>query len=201
MAAGSNSARDHRPRLRRRLLHFGDDGGGAYRRRSLRVQRMDETLAAGDAFAACATSASRLVRALRCWISPRLAREDAFEEYLLIAEFSASADAARGADESINFARAAPDATAARALSIPVAIDSASSATYSAAPALSSTMSRTAPGLLSSASSTRSRDSAASFTRNASLADMSRPKSRGWISYSRTSSPCSSPMQACCHRA
>src|SRR5690606_3016622 len=64
-----------------------------------------------------------------------------------------------------SFARAAPEAMASRALPMPSAIESATPATYSAAPALSATISSCSEGTLSSACSSIAFDSAASATR------------------------------------
>ncbi len=72
-------------------------------------------------------------------------------------------------------------------------MSSATPETYSAAAALSTTISRAGPGAPSSTPSSMPRDSAASATLRLRLADMAMPKSSGWISYSRTTPSRSSP--------
>src|SRR5690606_29837646 len=93
-----------------------------------------------------------------------------------------------------SFARAAPEAMASRALPMPPAIEPATPATYSAAPALSATISSCSEGTLSSACSSIAFDSAASATRRLRVCAMAMPKSSGCTSYSRTSPSRSSPI-------
>ena len=76
---------------------------------------------------------------------------------------------------------------------MPAGIDGTRFAAYSAAPAFSVTISRGVPGTSSSASSSIALDSAASATLRPRFDTIDRPKSSGWISYSRISPFFSSP--------
>jgi hypothetical protein len=80
---------------------------------------------------------------------------------------------------------AAPVSSAVRALAMPSWMSRATLAAYSAAPAFSTTMSRAAPGWLSSTCRISASDSCGVSTLKARLLAMGRPKSSGWISYSR----------------
>src|SRR5690606_34901561 len=87
------------------------------------------------------------------------------------------------ATNSSSFAFAAPDAMVACASSTPPAIESATPATYSAAPALSDTIRPGRPSASLIASSTMAFDSSAPSTFRLRLAAIGMPKSPRWISY------------------
>src|SRR5690606_6404341 len=106
---------------------------------------------------------------------------------------SAAASRRVAATNSSSLRSAAPEATAARAIAMPSPIEPATPATYSAAPALSATISSGRPASPRSAPSSIAFDSVASATRRLRLAAMPMPKSSGWISYSRTTPSRSSP--------
>src|SRR3990167_2055003 len=98
---------------------------------------------------------------------------------------------------SASLAAAAPDSMVRRARAMPCPMSSQTLAAYSAAPALSATMSRAAlsagSSRLSNTPSSMALESSGVSTRNARLLAMVRPKSSGWISYSVISPFFSSP--------
>src|SRR5690606_35096690 len=108
---------------------------------------------------------------------------------------SAAASARVAATNPSSFARAAPEAMVARASSTPPAIESATPATYSAAPALSDTIRPGRPSASVMASSTMAFEASAPSTTRLRLAAIGMPKSSGWISYSRTWPSRSSPTR------
>src|SRR5690606_20604609 len=126
----------------------------------------------------------------------RLARQDAREHVGALRTHAlppAAASSRVVATKASMRARAAPEAMAARACSTPAAMEPATPATYSAAPALSATIRPGRPPASEIASSTMAFEASGPSTRRLRLADIGMPKSSGWISYSRTAPSRSSP--------
>src|SRR5690606_20627740 len=176
---------DHALR-RTRLLRFGD-----HRRRPLRDRAFDRgreatrrRLVGGARFELAQGQACAALGHFR-----DLARQDPLQH----GHAASRARRCVASTNSASLARAAPEAIASRARRMPSAMSSATPATYSAAPALSATISSGRPGVFSSAESNIACDSAGLATRRLRVWAMAMPKSSGCTSYSRTWPSRSSP--------
>src|SRR5581483_2088114 len=173
---------DH-ARAGRGFLDLGNHRRCAYI--DLRFQGRGESARIGQIGATRRQFAQRQRRAAR-FDFPRLAREDALQDV--------AHGACVAATNSSSFLRAAPDAMASRARSMPSSIEAATSHAYNAAPAFNSTISRATQVSFLSARSSIAFDSSAFVTRRLRLDAIANPNCSGSTSYSRTVPSRNSPI-------